>query len=68
MKLTRTQHAARKKAERLQFLMDYTVVRIGTEPVRYALARDDKNLTIVGPLRSTKKAAWAAGRKVVMGE
>ncbi len=50
-----------------QFVMDHVVVRVGTERPMYALARDDRNYTIVGPLRRTKKAAYLAGRKAVLG-
>jgi len=56
-----------KREQEMQFIMAHAVAKIGTSPVRYALVTDDKAMSIVGPMRSNKKAAYVAGRKHVLG-
>ena len=60
----------------IEFLARHTVCRYGTgAPARYALVREyaadgtpEKHLPVVGPLRSTRKAALAAGWKQYLSE
>jgi len=43
-----------------EFVCTHVVVRVGTDPVRYAVAKDTAALPLVGPLRASKQRAWDA--------
>ena len=66
----------RARAVRIDFLARHVVCRYGmSNPARYALVREyaadgtpEKHLPVVGPIRSTKKAALDAGWKQYLSE
>ena len=68
--------AEKARSIRIDFLARHTVCRYGmSNPARYALVREyaadgtpEKHLPVVGPIRSTKKAALDAGWKQYLSE
>lgn len=54
------------RAAEIDFLSTHIIVRVGRDPVRYAVAEDSRHMKIVGPLRSTKALAWAAAKKKLL--